>query len=138
MAINPVRFTPMEFPDNPRPVPIDFSPLADIGRTYGQYRDRQEVGQLLQGAIDPKTGMLDLNRATTALAVSGRDPETYLRAATAQSSLARQEAAQRALEAHYAEQARANKASEAQRQQQLDQPQQTIVPPTLLTPGYVI
>jgi hypothetical protein len=138
MAINPVRFTPMEFPDNPRPVPIDFSPLADIGRMYGQYRDRQEVGQLLQGAIDPKTGMLDLNRATTALAISGRDPETYLRAATAQSGLARQEAAQRALEQHYLEQARANKVSEEQRQQQLDQPQQTIVPPTLLSPGYVI
>lgn len=131
MAINPVRFGPMEFPDNPRPVPIDFSPLADIGRSIGQYRDRQEVGQLLKSAIDPKTGTLDLNRATTMLAISGRDPETYLRAATAQASLARQEAGQRALEAHYAEQARANRARE-------EQPQQQYVPGTLMTPPYVI
>lgn len=135
MAINPVRFTPMEFPENPRPVPIDFSAIGDIGRMYGQYRDRQEVGQLLRGAIDPKTGSLDLNKAATALAVSGRDPESYLRAATAQEGLRRGEAAQRALEAHYTEQARANREQERQRQQQIDQPTQTVVPPSLMNPG---
>lgn len=135
MAINPIRFTPMEFPENPRPVPIDFSAIGDIGRMYGQYRDRQEVGRLLQGAVDPKTGALDLNRAATALAVSGRDPDNYLRAATAQEGLRRGEAAQRALEQHYLEQARANREAERQRQQQFDQPPPTIVPPSLMSPG---
>src|SRR6476646_2053417 len=121
MAINPVRFTPMEFPENPRPVPIDFAPLAEIGRTYGQYRDRQEVGQLLQGAIDPKTGMLDLNRATTALAVSGRDPETYLRAATAQAGLSQRDAAQKALEQHYLDEAARGKRALDLREQEINQ-----------------
>lgn len=137
MAINPVRFTPMEFPENPRPVPIDFSAIGDIGRTYGQYRDRQEVGRLLQGAVDPKTGALDLNKAFTTLAVSGRDPGPYLAAATAQAGERDRAAAQRALEAHYIEQARANAVAERQRQQQLDQPSQTVVPPSLMNPGAV-
>jgi hypothetical protein len=86
---------------------------------YGQYRDKQEVGRLLQSAVDPKTGSLDWNKAATTLAVSGRDPETYLRAATAQAGLREREAAQRALEQHY-------RATEEQARQGLDLRKQEI------------
>jgi hypothetical protein len=102
MAINPIATRAMVIPDNPKPVPIDFSFIGDLGKSLAGYRDRQEVGRIMQGAVGPD-GNLDINKAATALAVSGRDPETYLKTAIAQASENRQLAAQRALEAHHKE-----------------------------------
>jgi hypothetical protein len=87
MPINPIAFRNIDLPPNPIFTPINFAPLGEIGTTIGRYRDQQEIGRLLQGAIDPKTGQLDFNRAATALATSGRDPGEYLRALTAQGTL---------------------------------------------------
>jgi len=130
MAINPIVTRPMQIPDNPKPVPIDFSFLANLGSSLGAMRERDEVGRIMQGAVGPD-GNLDINKAATALAVSGRDPETYLKTAIAQASERRAEAAQRALEAHY-------RALEKSAETAANRPQYFHEPPTLLKPGLII
>src|SRR4030095_5126197 len=137
MPINPIVTRPTIFPDNPRPVPIDFSWIGDLGKSIGQYREREEVGRILSGARDA-SGNLDLNKAATALAVSGRDPETYLKAATAAAGERDRAAAQRALEQHYKDVAAEAKRSTDIEQQKADQPQYHYVPRTLMDPGAII
>jgi hypothetical protein len=74
MAINPFRIGELQIPANPKPIPLDFSPLQDLGASIGAYRERQQLGDLLAGATDPQ-GNLDINKAARALAVSGRTRE---------------------------------------------------------------
>jgi hypothetical protein len=144
MAINPFpRIQPLDLPtylpSAARAPEGTFNNIASIGDAIGNYRERNAMGELLKGAIDPTTGHLDMDKAATAIALSGRDPVKYLTLMEAARGRTTQEKAQRALEAYHAtttaETARANAAAERQRQQQLDQPTTTVVPPTLINPG---
>ena len=141
MAINPFRIGQLEIPANPQQRPIDFSGLATLGEGLGRYREQQQLGEIMAGAVDPATGELDWNKAAKAIAISGRDPTKVLSQLTAREGLARQEAAQRSTEAYQraqeeiararlAEEARANAAREAQSRRQWVAP----VPGTLMEP----
>jgi hypothetical protein len=70
MAINPFRVGELQLPQPLRPVPIDFSPLQSIGEGIGQYRQQQQIGEILAGATGPD-GQLDLNKAATNLGAAG-------------------------------------------------------------------
>jgi hypothetical protein len=74
MAINPFRVGELQLPPNPRPVPIDFSFLSDIGGAIGGYRRQQELADIAQGATDA-SGNLDPTKFATALALRGRGAE---------------------------------------------------------------
>src|SRR6185436_9359247 len=58
--------------------PGTFANIASIGDAIGEYRERDAMGEILKSAVDPKTGTLDMNKAATAIALSGRDPVKYL------------------------------------------------------------
>jgi hypothetical protein len=95
MPINPFRLSEMSAPEAPKyPGPASFSGISQLGASIGQYRDETEVGRIMAGAVDPRTGALDLQRAASALAVTGRDPTHYLTA------LARDQALKQA-QAHF-------------------------------------
>ena len=90
MAINPFpRIQPLEItpalPSGARAPEGTFSNIASLGDAIGQYRERNAMGELLKGAIDPTTGVLDTNKAATLIALSGRDPTKYLSLAEAAS-----------------------------------------------------
>jgi hypothetical protein len=144
MAINPFPRIqgldiPTALPSGARAPEGTFNNIASIGDAIGNYRERNAMGELLKGAVDPQTGVLDTNKAATLIALSGRDPVKYLTLVEAARGRSTQENAQRALEAYHertaTEAARANREAERQRQQQIDQPTTTVVPPSLLSPG---
>lgn len=70
MAINPVRFNPMEFPANPTPVPLNFSALADIGSQIGLYRRQQDAANIIARNRD-ESGNFDIDKAAADLAAGG-------------------------------------------------------------------
>jgi hypothetical protein len=70
MAINPFRVGQLDIPSRPQLVPLDFSPLSQIGDVIGAYRQQQRVGEIISGATDEQ-GNLDFDRAGAALAREG-------------------------------------------------------------------
>ena len=105
MAINPLlRPTNFDVPTYPasgvRVDPSVWSNISSLGDAIGARREQSAVADLMRSATDD-SGNLDLNKAATAIALSGRDPIKYINALTAQSAERRGEAAQKALEAHY-------------------------------------
>jgi hypothetical protein len=80
--------------------PSTWANIGSLGDAIAHRRDQSEVADLMRSATD-ESGNLDLNKAATAIALSGRDPIKYITALTAQSAERRGEAAQKALEAHY-------------------------------------
>ena len=109
MAINPlqrpVNFDVPTFPASAAVAPAStwsniVSGIGSLGQGLGAQRDAAEVADLMRSATD-SSGNLDLNKAATAIALSGRDPIKYINALTARSAEQRGEAAQRALEKHY-------------------------------------
>lgn len=90
MPINPFpRIQALDIPPNlpsgARAPEGTFNNIASIGDAIGQYRERNAMGELLKGALDPNTGVLDTNKAATLIALSGRDPTKYLSLAEAAS-----------------------------------------------------
>jgi hypothetical protein len=71
MAINPFRVGQLELPPSPRPVPLDFSFLSDLGGAIGGYREQQAMAELAAGARDEQ-GNIDVNKLATAAALRGR------------------------------------------------------------------
>src|SRR5881394_3523741 len=92
MAINPFRVGELQLPQPLRPVPIDFSPLSQIGDAIGQYRQQQEIGSILRGATD-ESGNLDIQKAAAGLGAAG-----HLVAANRLIDTATRQAAQKASE----------------------------------------
>src|SRR5262245_19512854 len=82
MPINPFpRITPLDIPQQyPAPAypTAAFSGIGELGAGIGEYRERNALGELLRGAVDPQTGALDMQKAATAIALSGRDPVKFL------------------------------------------------------------
>jgi hypothetical protein len=72
MPINPfdVRGSQLRIPENARLVPLDFSPLSQIGDVIGGYRQQQRVGEIISSATNAQ-GNLDFDRAGAALAAEG-------------------------------------------------------------------
>jgi hypothetical protein len=142
MAINPFpRIQPLEItpalPSGARAPEGTFSNIASLGDAIGQYRERNAMGELLQGAIDPKTGVLDTNKAATLIALSGRDATKYLTLAEAaarakEASAYRQEALDVAREGRTIQQKQLDLAI-----RKADEPTRQVVPPTLMNPGGV-
>ncbi len=101
MPINPFR-APANYdvPNFPAPAgrwdPSVFSNIAGIGESIGAYRDQQAQAALAQGALGPD-GQLDMNKYTTALALSGRNPAVLLRDIALMKHQAATEANQKAL-----------------------------------------
>lgn len=74
MAINPIRSVLTDFP-TPQYIPPSnafAAGLGDLGASIGRRREQEEVGNILRGAVDPKTGQLDFGKAATAAALAGR------------------------------------------------------------------
>jgi len=118
MAINPFRIGELQIPANPKPVPLDFSPLQDLGASIGHYREQQDIGSLLAGATDA-TGNLDFNKAAAALAARGYTQRAKELADTASRQLALKQTA-----ASMGETARAHKAHEDYLKAALEQQRQ--------------
>jgi hypothetical protein len=105
MAINPFRVGQLELPPNPRPVPLDFSWLGNIGEAVGRERLRGQIGDVIASATDEQ-GNIDYEKATAALGRAGLLPTADIltagtrRAALAQSAAGLAETARhhRALE----------------------------------------
>jgi hypothetical protein len=144
MAINPFPRIqgleiPTALPSGARAPEGTFANLASIGDAIGEYRTRNRLSEVAQGAIDPQTGALDIQKFASGAALAGIDPMRALALAEAARGRTTSENAQRALEAYHErtarEQERANRESERLRQLQLDQPTTTVVPPTLMNPG---
>src|SRR6185369_7840250 len=79
MPINPFRApsnydVPNFGPPQGRYDPSVFTNIANIGESIGAYRDQQALSELAKGAVDPKTGQLDINKFVTANALAGRNP----------------------------------------------------------------
>lgn len=79
MPINPFRApsnydVPNFGPPQGRYDPSVFANIANIGESIGAYRDQQALSELAKGAVDPKTGQLDINKFVTANALAGRNP----------------------------------------------------------------
>lgn len=106
MAINPFRVGELQLPQPLRPVPIDFSPLSQIGESIGQYRQQQEIGSILRGATD-ESGNLDIQKAASGLGAAGhlvaanRLIDTATRRAAQQASEATARRGQDITKAHY-------------------------------------
>lgn len=135
MAINPLQPTrnfdiPTFAPSAARADPSAFNNIASIGDAIAERNERNTLGELLQSATD-QSGNLDLNKAATAIALSGRDPTRYLNALGQQATLKRSEAG-------LAETIRSNRETERQRQDALDRPDIHYDPGSLLRPGGVI
>jgi hypothetical protein len=142
MAINPFpRISPLDIPvalpSAARAPEGTFANIASIGDSIGQYRERNALGDLLRGAVDPQTGALDMNKAATAIALSGRDPTKYLTLLEAEAR--RKEAATSRQDAlDIARQGR----DIQERQFKLEQEKaargaRQVVPPSLMSPGGV-
>jgi hypothetical protein len=80
--------------------PSVFSNLASLGESIGNRREQDAIAGIMAGATDDK-GNLDLNKAATALALSGRDPIKYINALTLQRGELSREAANKASEAYH-------------------------------------
>jgi hypothetical protein len=142
MAINPfsgrlVPFDPPRYPAVAPDIGAFATGLGTLGQAIGNRREEAEIAGIMQSATDAQ-GNLDLNKAATAIALSGRDPIRFINALTAQKGEVRGERAQKALEEHY-------RATEKLMQEQRDLEKKryeegavTTHPPSLLQPGYTI
>jgi len=142
MAINPfpriqALDIPVALPSAARAPEGTFANIASIGDAIGSYRERNAMGELLRGAVDPQTGALDMNKAATAIALSGRDPVRYLTLLEAEAR--RKEAADyRGQSLDVARQGR----DIQERQFKLEEEKakrgtRQVVPPSLMSPGGV-
>ena len=106
MAINPFpRITPLDIPtylpSAARAPEGTFNNIASIGDAIGEYRTRNRLSEVAQGAIDPQTGQLDINKFAAGAALAGIDPMRALTIAEAARGRTTSENAQRALEAYH-------------------------------------
>src|SRR6185369_12911952 len=98
---NNFRVGDLQLPQPLRPVAIDFSPLQSIGEGIGQWRLRQQLGEISQAATDAN-GNFDQNKATVLAARAGLlSPETLSAMGFRQQALAQTAAAQKETARHH-------------------------------------
>ena len=143
MAINPFPRVqgldlPTYLPSAARAPEGTFSNIASLGDAIGQYRERNAMGELLRNAVDPQTGALDMNKAATAIALSGRDPAKYLTLLEAEAR--RKEAASSRGEAlDIARQGRDIQEKQFKlEEEKAKRGARQVIPPSLMSPGGVM